>query len=68
MSPQVESKEDVSMLERPDTEGLTSGDRAQREFSTGSLRAQTNQIGTQNKKFSLLPSVATVSSSFAYPE
>lgn len=68
MPPQIESKEDVSMLERPGTEGLASSDRAQRQFGTGTLRAQTNQIGTQNIKFSILPAVAAVSSKFDYPE
>tara|TARA_R110002096_G_scaffold45640_1_gene122398 strand:- start:2561 stop:3457 length:897 start_codon:yes stop_codon:yes gene_type:complete len=44
------------------------GDRAIAEFSRGSLRAETNQLGTQNKKFGLSPSLAAVSSDFAYPD
>ena len=69
MSPQAELKEqDISDVERPNTEGLPSGDRAIREFGTGSLRAQTNQVGTEGYKFKLIPSIAAVSSSFPYPE
>lgn len=69
MSYQTEVKEqDISDIERADTEGLASGDRSIRAFSTGSLRAQTNHIGTEGYKFKLIPSVAAVSSSFPYPE
>lgn len=56
------------MVERPETEGLEPTDRAIQEFSPGSLRAHTNQIGTQNYKFKLIPSLAAVSSDFSYPQ
>jgi len=51
--------------ESPET---TRPDRAQQAFSYGSLRAHTNQTGTENYTFQLIPDVAAVSSSFAYPE
>lgn len=44
-----------------------SGDRAIRQFARGSLRAETNQFGTQGKKFDLAPGVKERSSSFAVP-
>jgi len=59
---------DLSEVERPETTGLSSGDRAQNEFGAGSLRALTNQSGTGSTPFQVIPSVAAVSSSFAYPE
>ena len=58
----------LSETERPETEGLSTGDRAQAEFGYGSLRAHTNQSGTNGYKFQLTPSIAAVSSSFAYSE
>ena len=58
----------VSETERPDTEGLPSVDRAQAQFSHGSLRNITNQTGTKGYKFSLTPSIAAVSSSFPYSQ
>lgn len=60
--------EPVSETERPETEGLPNGDRAQKQFGTGSLRAHTNQSGTGGTPFQLIPSVKAVSSSFAYSE
>jgi len=63
----TEEQKDLSEEDRPETEGLVT-DRAIREFSDGSLRAQTNQIGTEGYKFKLKPDIAAVSSSFAYPE
>lgn len=60
--------EPVSETERPETEGIPTGDRAQREFGYGSIRAHTNQSGTGGYTFQVLPSVKAVSSSFAYPE
>lgn len=59
---------DISEEERPETQGLASSDRAQAEFSHGSLRALTNQNGTGGKSFQLIPSVKAVSSTFSYSE
>jgi hypothetical protein len=42
-----------------------SGDRAINEFSRGTIRAETNQLGTQGRKFSLEPTLASISSAFA---
>ena len=58
----------ISDTERPETQGLENGDRAQRQFGEGSLRAHTNQSGTGGRTFSVIPGVAAVSSSFAYSE
>ena len=44
------------------------GDRAIHEFTRGSLRAETNQFGTQGKKFQLAPGIKERCSSFAYPQ
>lgn len=51
--------------EQPDQ---SHSDRAINEFSAGSLRALTNQFGTQGYKFQLAPSVKNSSSDFPYPE
>lgn len=70
MKPDMDKEEqdtDISMVERPDTTGLSS-DRAIRQFASSSLRAETNQVGTKGYKFKVIPSIAAVSSSFAYPE
>lgn len=58
----------VSETERPETEGIQSGDRAQSQFGYGSLRSHTNQSGTSGREFNLIPSVAAVSSAFPYSE
>ena len=58
----------LSDIERPETEGLSNGDRAQKQFGYGSLRAHTNQSGTGGYTFQVIPSIAAVSSSFSYPE
>ena len=57
----------TSDIERPETMGMPSGDRSQREFSDGSLRNTTNQIGTNNYHFQLNPHLAAISSDFPYP-
>ena len=44
------------------------GDRAIKQFGEGSLRNTTNQRGTDGYKFQLAPSLASVSSTKAYPE
>lgn len=62
------AEQDISENERPETEGLEKRDRAQVQFSSGSLRAETNQTGTGGRQFDLLPGVAAISSSFAYSE
>lgn len=54
--------------DKPVTEGLERSNRAQKQFGYGSLRAHTNQSGTSGKEFKVIPSIAAVSSSFAYPE
>lgn len=58
----VVDDEDIKVGENPQ------GDRAVAMFSDGSLRNHTNQFGTQGKKFHLEPHLASVSSSFAYPQ
>ena len=58
----------LSEVERPPTKGLPGGDRAQKEFGYGSLRAHTNQSGTGGYTFQVIPSIAAISSSFAYSE
>ena len=47
---------------------ISGGDRAIKEFSEGSLRAITNQFGTNGYKFQLDPQSKATSSTFAYPE
>lgn len=44
------------------------GDRAIAQFSTGTMRAQTNQAGTAGVTFQLEPQNSAVSSEFMYPE
>lgn len=44
------------------------GDRAQRQFGRGSLRAETNQMGTEGRKFLVEPHTAAISSSFDVPD
>jgi hypothetical protein len=44
------------------------GDRAIAQFSEGSLRATTNQFGTQGYQFQLDPQSKAISSTFAYPD
>ena len=44
------------------------GDRAMQEFSAGSLRAVTNQIGMEGRTFSVDPTVRSKVSDFDYPE
>ena len=59
----------ATLSEEDKTEGpTTTGDRAITEFSRGSLRNETNQLGTQGRKFQLEPKLAAASSSFPYPE
>jgi hypothetical protein len=60
--------EPISETERPETIGLESRDRAQVEFSDGSLRNNTNQQGTSGQTFTLQPDVAAVSSTFPYTQ
>jgi hypothetical protein len=44
------------------------GDRAIKAFARGSLRAETNQLGTKGKTFGLAPGLKAVSSDFPYPD
>lgn len=44
------------------------GDRAIAQFSDGSLRNHTNQMGTGGRTFQLEPNLAAISSSFPYPQ
>ena len=47
---------------------LGKSDRAIKQFSRGSLRAETNQYGTKGRTFQLEPRLKAISSDFAYPE
>lgn len=58
--------ETLSEVDRPET--ITHGDRAQAQFGYGTLRACTNQAGTEGKVFQVLPGVKAVSSTFSYPD
>lgn len=43
-------------------------DRAIKQFSDGSLRNHTNQMGTAGKTFQVMPGIKAISSEFAYQE
>jgi len=63
---EIIKEQTLSEVDRPET--VTHGDRAQAQFGYGSLRAYTNQEGTQGKVFQVLPSAKAVSSTFSYPD
>lgn len=63
-----EKQEDKDEYEGKRTKIPVSDDRAVNEFSEGSLRAVTNQFGTQGKKFHVEPRLASVSSAFPYSD